>query len=219
MEVIKEVLLDFFEDEVKEVRVVIEKAKEVPHDCRLTNECRTILELVNHIAQIPRIDVDIYSGKLPSGEDAHKLELKLNKKNIDDVLKVFDVSCKYLRKYFEKLTDEDFLKENIFIPCDMKKTGLYSMNNPLNNIAYGYGRVNYDGFNKTTRPCPLARGDGDLFSTISDLYRLGINIHNKTLLSSESLEARPIEERRTLVGHPPTPISYEQGVLHQGAAG
>jgi hypothetical protein len=38
------------------------------------------------------------------------------------------------------------------------------------------------------------------------------------LLSSESLEARPIEERRTLVSHPPTPISYEQGVLH-GAVG
>jgi hypothetical protein len=33
------------------------------------------------------------------------------------------------------------------------------------------------------------------------------------LLSSESLEARPIEERREPVQGPPAPISYEKGVL------
>ncbi len=113
MKTIKDVLLDFFEDEIKEVRVVMEKAKEVPLDFRLTEDSRTLLELVNHIAQIPQIDVDIYSGKFPSGEETHKLELKLNKKKIDDVLKVFDDSCNYLRKYFEKLTDEDLLKETL----------------------------------------------------------------------------------------------------------
>ncbi len=113
MKIIKDVLLDFFEDEVKEVRVVMEKAKEVSPDFRLTPECRTILDLVNHIAQIPQIDVDIYSGKFPSGEETHKLELKLNKKNIDDALHVFDDCCNYLRKHFEKLTDEDLLKANL----------------------------------------------------------------------------------------------------------
>lgn len=92
----------------------------------------------------------------------------------------------YLIEKVSGLKYEDYLKENIFIPCDMNKTGLYSMNNPPNNMAFGYGRINYDGFMKVTRPCPLARGDGDLYSTISDLYRFGINIRNKTLLSSES---------------------------------
>lgn len=81
---------------------------------------------------------------------------------------------------------EDYLRENIFIPCDMKKSGLYSMNYPLNNMAFGYGRVNYDGFEKVTRPCPLSRGAGDLYSTILDLFKLGMNIHKNTLLSSES---------------------------------
>jgi len=81
---------------------------------------------------------------------------------------------------------EDYLKENIFVPCDMKKSGLYSMSNPFNNMAYGYGRVDYDGFEKVIRPCPLARGDGDLYSTILDLFKLGINIQNNKLLSPES---------------------------------
>ncbi|MGC9778473.1 MAG: hypothetical protein HZR80_04465 [Candidatus Heimdallarchaeota archaeon] len=75
---IKNVLLDFFEDEIREVKVVIEKTKEIPSDFCLTKDSRPILDLVNHIAQIPRIDVDIYSGKFASGEDTHKLEVELN---------------------------------------------------------------------------------------------------------------------------------------------
>jgi len=113
MKIIKDILLAFFEDEVKEVRVVMEKAKEVSLDFRLTEDSRTLLELVNHIAQIPRIDVDIYSGKFPSGEDTHKLELQLNKKNIDDILKVFDDCCTYLHQFFEKLTDDDLHKKTL----------------------------------------------------------------------------------------------------------
>lgn len=113
MTIIKDVLLAFFEDEMKEVRVVMEKAKEVSLDFRLTDDSRTLLELVNHMAQVPRIDVDIYSGTFSSGEDTHKLELKLDKKNIDDVLNVFDDCCNYLRKFFEKLIDKDLLKETL----------------------------------------------------------------------------------------------------------
>ncbi len=113
MENIKDILLAFFEDEVKEVRVVMEKAKDVSLDFRLTEDSRTLLELVNHIAQIPRIDVDIYSGKFPSSEETHKFELQLNKENIGDALNVFDDCCVYLRKYFEKLTDEDLLKKTL----------------------------------------------------------------------------------------------------------
>ena len=113
MKIIKDVLLDFFEDEVKEVRVVMEKADEIPLNFRLTKDSRTLLNLVNHIAQIPRIDIDIYSGKFPSGKETHKLEILLNKKDIDEVLEVFDNGCDYLRKYFEKFTDKDLLKETL----------------------------------------------------------------------------------------------------------
>lgn len=69
-----EILIDFFNDEAKEVRVLIEYTKNIPLDSKLVPETRTVLELINHIAQIPRIDVDIYSGKLPSGEETGKLE-------------------------------------------------------------------------------------------------------------------------------------------------
>jgi len=92
----------------------------------------------------------------------------------------------YIIEMVSGMKYEKFLEKNIFIPCGMKNSGLYSINRPLKNIALGYSRISYNGFEKVNRPCPLARGDGDLYSTILDLYRLCINIGNDKLLSSES---------------------------------
>jgi CubicO group peptidase (beta-lactamase class C family) len=81
---------------------------------------------------------------------------------------------------------EDYVKENIFIPCNMKNTGLHSMNNHIKNMAFGYGRIDYDGFKETTRPCPLAKGDGDLSSTVKDLSKFVMAFYNNKLISRES---------------------------------
>lgn len=108
-----EILIDFFNDEAKEVRVLIEYTKNIPLDSKLVPETRTVLELINHIAQIPRIDVDIYSGKLPSGEETGKLEEIMNKNNVEDVLKAFDENCKYLQDYFTGMNNELLSKKNL----------------------------------------------------------------------------------------------------------
>ncbi|NHJ47183.1 MAG: hypothetical protein FK733_05290 [Asgard group archaeon] len=110
---IKNILIAFFDDEAKEVRSVIEKVRTIPLDAKLTAETRTVLELINHIAQIPRIDVNIYSGKFPSGEDTRKTEEELNRKSVDDVLKVFDESCQYLKTYFKDMTDDEILEKKL----------------------------------------------------------------------------------------------------------
>jgi len=82
---------------------------------------------------------------------------------------------------------EDYVAENIFIPCNMKNSGLfYSMNRPAGNMAFGYSRIDYNGFKIAKRVSPLSRGAGDLYSTILDLYKLSINIPSNTLLTSES---------------------------------
>ena len=84
---------------------------------------------------------------------------------------------------------EEYVSENIFIPCDMKSSGLlYSMKEPFENMALGYSRIDYDGFDIARRVSPLSRGAGDLYSTVLDLYKLGLNINNNVLLSSESWE-------------------------------
>jgi hypothetical protein len=113
MTTIKEILLAFFDDEANEVRFVIDKVKAIPLNTKLTDETRTVLELINHIAQIPRIDVDIYSGKFPSGEDTRKIEEKLNRETVEDVLMVFDESCAYLHNYFKDKPNEELLEKKL----------------------------------------------------------------------------------------------------------
>jgi uncharacterized damage-inducible protein DinB len=113
MNSIKEILLAFFDDEAKEVRVVIEKVKGIPLDSKITSKTRTVLELINHIAQIPRIDVDLYSGKLPTGEEAGKMEKAMNKETVNEILEVFDEGCQYLHDYFKDMKEEELLEKNL----------------------------------------------------------------------------------------------------------
>ena len=112
MRLLAPIYLKFFEEEAAEVRNVIDLSRKIPLDFRLTEKTRPVSELANHIAQIPRIDIGIYSGELDSGEKAHAMEIKLNRKNIDEILKVFDEGYKYLIHYFKEMTDEDFLIED-----------------------------------------------------------------------------------------------------------
>ncbi|HUU77378.1 MAG TPA: hypothetical protein VMX55_03480 [candidate division Zixibacteria bacterium] len=113
MKLLVDTYLSIFEDEKKEVKNVIDIARNASPDFKLTEKTRTLIELVNHIAQIPRIDIGIYSGELDSGEKAHAMEVELTREKFDDILKIFDDGCNYLQKYFSNMTDEDFLEENL----------------------------------------------------------------------------------------------------------
>jgi hypothetical protein len=62
------------------------------------------------------------------------------------------------------------------------------MDKPLQNMAYGYSRVNYNGFMETKRAAPLGKGDGGLYSTTVDLHRFVRGIYDNTIISSSTLE-------------------------------
>jgi len=128
MKSIKDVLLTSFDDEVSELLVVIQKAKEISLDFKLTPETRTIFDLINHIVQIPKIDLEIFSGKLAAGEQTADVEKLLHKSTIDEALTVLNDGCKYLKKYFEKMTDEELLKKD--------KRPFYETDTPLRSWGY-----------------------------------------------------------------------------------
>ncbi len=128
MKSIKDVLIESFDDEVSELRAVIHKAKEIALDFKLTSETRTIFELINHIVQIPKIDLEIFSGKLATSEQTTAVEKQSQKFTIDEAVVVLDDGCKYLKKYFEKMTDEEILKED--------KRPFYETDTPLRSWSY-----------------------------------------------------------------------------------
>lgn len=84
------------------------------------------------------------------------------------------------------LTFEEYVKENIFKPCGMADSGLYIMTKPPENMALGYSKQPYGDYKNPERPCPIGKGDGDLYSTVLDLYKLARAVKKQKLLSSSS---------------------------------
>jgi len=150
----------------------------------------TIYHLLNHTSGIPSYNW------LRSDNKPQELEVVINWVKELELKSVPGEKFMYSNSGYALLTliiekvsgmkYEDYIKENIFIPCNMENTGLYLMNNPLKNMAFGYGRVNYNGFNKVERTCPLAKGDGDLYSTVTDLYKYVMAFYNDKIISQES---------------------------------
>jgi CubicO group peptidase (beta-lactamase class C family) len=78
---------------------------------------------------------------------------------------------------------EEYLQKNIFLLCGMKDTGLFFSSNQESTIASGYSIEDYVGFKPATRTAPLGRGDGDLYSTVIDLYKFLYYLYKDSLLS------------------------------------
>jgi len=94
-----------------------------------------------------------------------------------------------LARIIERVSGKDyieFVRENTLARRGMENTGLYSMDDPPARMASGHTRVDYGGFSRADRPSPLARGDGDLYSTVFDLLRFGRALIEGDLISRES---------------------------------
>ncbi len=74
-----------------------------------------------------------------------------------------------------------FLKENIFDPLQMHHTIVYKSNTVIPNKAIGYNRDK-----KIDDYSILTTGDGGIYSTAEDLYKLDRALRTKQLLSEES---------------------------------
>lgn len=80
-----------------------------------------------------------------------------------------------------KMTYAQFLKENIFDPLQMHSTTVYESNTVILNKAIGYNR------NKEVDDYSiLTTGDGGIYATADDLYKLDKALRANQLLSKES---------------------------------
>ncbi|MHA2164212.1 MAG: hypothetical protein ACXABF_17510, partial [Candidatus Thorarchaeota archaeon] len=74
---IVDVLMDSFKHEARQARVVIDKARMSKPDFVPVKGMRSLLEIVNHLAQTPLIDPAYYSSELDSEAALQKKEKEL----------------------------------------------------------------------------------------------------------------------------------------------
>lgn len=80
-----------------------------------------------------------------------------------------------------KMTYSQFLKENIFDPLRMHNTSVYELNTVIPNKAIGY-----DTNKKTDDYSILTTGDGGIYSTADDLYKLDKALRTNQLLPKKN---------------------------------
>jgi hypothetical protein len=110
---IVDVLLDSFKHEARQARVVIDKAKMTKSDFVPVKGMRPLIDLVNHLSQIPHLDPAVYSSELDTGEAVQKREMELRRTDISDALSVFDEGVANAEKRISMMSDEDLLKKNL----------------------------------------------------------------------------------------------------------
>jgi CubicO group peptidase (beta-lactamase class C family) len=88
------------------------------------------------------------------------------------------------------LTYEDYLRHNIFIPCEMNHSGMIPLDPALTarDLAKGYSTNESGGLQRSEWRGPLGKGDGALYSTSGDMYKFSKALFNHTLLSPKYLE-------------------------------
>jgi hypothetical protein len=110
---IVEVLLDSFKHETHQARVVIDKARMANSDFVPFKGMRSLITLVNHLAQIPTLDPAVYSSELSTGEAVQKKEEEMYRSDVSDILSVFDEGVKHIEKRLSKMSDKELLEKNL----------------------------------------------------------------------------------------------------------
>ncbi|RNL86295.1 class A beta-lactamase-related serine hydrolase [Sinomicrobium pectinilyticum] len=84
-----------------------------------------------------------------------------------------------------KLKYQDYLRENIFAVSGMNSTGIERLQNIPENRAVGYRNIN-GTFRRAYNVVSYAMGSGDIYSTITDLYKWSNALHEGKLISQKS---------------------------------
>ena len=92
----------------------------------------------------------------------------------------------------EKLSGKDYynyVRENIFVPANMKNTDNYETDASIDNLAEGYIKKNENNVWKTSTYMKGAKGSsaGGVYSTAIDLFNFSQALKNNKLITEESL--------------------------------
>ncbi len=107
------VLMNVFEHEANQARVVL--AVTEPKFMKYTPQkgMRNLLDLANHLAQIPLLDPALYTRELPTREQANAKEKELWQDNREGLLSTFDTGIKKLKTRFSAMKEEVFFANTL----------------------------------------------------------------------------------------------------------
>jgi uncharacterized damage-inducible protein DinB len=131
------VLLEAFEHEAKQARVVIAAIKDADMDYTPKEGMRTLRELANHLAQIPLLDPAMYSREIEDVEQARAREKELRREDLDGILAVLDEGILAVKQRFTGMADKDFLAKNLqpFYEKEERKNWAYYMPEFITHIS------------------------------------------------------------------------------------
>ncbi|MGY5860411.1 MAG: hypothetical protein RTU63_13655 [Candidatus Thorarchaeota archaeon] len=113
MDKIPELLLHMLEHESNQTKFVLTATKETDLSFTPKDELRPLIDLVNHIAQIPQIDFKFFSMEFKDFEEVRAMEKELRKETIDEMLAIYDQGIEKIKEYISKLSDEQIVENNL----------------------------------------------------------------------------------------------------------
>ncbi len=132
-----DVLMDSFKHEARQARFVIDNARMANLHFVPSTGMRSLIGLVNHLAQIPLMDPAVYSNELDNEAAFQKRERELDSVNIDGALSVFDEGTKSTEKRFRNMSEKEFLERNLqpFYESGAKKNWAYYLPEMTRHLA------------------------------------------------------------------------------------
>ncbi len=110
---LSQILVEMFEKESLQARFVLAAIKDVDLTYSPLEGMRSLIDLANHLAQIPVIDLKFFSNEFKSFDEVQEWEKKLHRSDIPGLLTVFDEGMKTVKKYFESLSDDEILEKKL----------------------------------------------------------------------------------------------------------
>jgi hypothetical protein len=119
MGTISKLLLNMLEHESSQTRFVLAAAKEADLSFAPKEGLRPLIDLANHLAQIPLIDLKFYSMEFKRFEEVQAMEKELRTESIDKMLIVYDQGIEKIKKFISKLSDEQLLENNLKVSLSL----------------------------------------------------------------------------------------------------
>ncbi len=137
MSTIVDVLLQVFEHEAKQASAVLRACETVQFEYVPMEGMRTLVELANHLAQIPILDPSLYTRELATAEQTRAREKELYRESLEGLLTVFSEGIQAVKQRFAGMKEKDFFTKNLqpFYEEGSKKSWAYYLPEIITHIA------------------------------------------------------------------------------------